>query len=63
MIPRSLALLVSPVMFLIDHDQTEIVQRSKKGGPSTDHHLRPAFPDLVPRLPPFGYGLTAMQDT
>jgi hypothetical protein len=62
MIPRSLPLFVTPVMLFIDHDQTEIVQRGKKGRTSTDHHLRPALAYLMPGFSPLRHSLTAMQN-
>jgi hypothetical protein len=48
-------------MLFIDHDQTEIVQRGKKGRTSTDHHLRSALAYLMPGFSPRRHGLTTMQ--
>jgi hypothetical protein len=49
-------------MLFIDHDQSQIVQRGEKGGTGTNHHLGPAFTDLMPRFPPLRHGLTTMQN-
>jgi hypothetical protein len=49
-------------MLFIDHNQSQIVQWGEKGGTGTNHHLGPAFTDLMPRFPPLRHGLTTMQN-
>ena len=62
MVAGCLLLFVGGIVLLVDHDQTEVVERCKERGAGTDDHFGRAFADPSPLPPAFSVGECGVED-